>query len=252
MDQWLASYHSPPEVIVLDVDDPEERAPGAQEQSRSDGSYGGEWCLPLHLYEGLAGRRIPTSLQAQRFSGAPLLAVLTRVVKRLRHAWPDTWCICRGASHCASPAVMAWIDAQPHLRSGTGLTSNAVLQRLAHEVSAPATRASACWGRTAPRLHSTRSQAGTWARSRRVVIKVAGSDQGVHTRCVVTAMAPARTPVLYRPIDCARGPRAHASTDHKLSLQSERTSWHRFEARPVRLFWHAAAYVLLDTLCREV
>ena len=70
-----------------------------------------------------------------------MLAVRKRVVQRLRHAWPDTWFICRGDSHCASPEVRAWSAAHPHLSSVTGLTSNTVLQALAHEVVEPATRA---------------------------------------------------------------------------------------------------------------
>src|SRR5438105_7540211 len=164
MDQFIASYNSPPEVIVLDVDDTEDRAHGAQEQIRYDGYYGGYCFLPCHLYEGLSGRLITTILKAQRFSGAQMLAVLKRVVKRLRHAWPDPWCILRGASHFAYPEVMAWIEAQAHLSSITGLTSNAVVQKLAHEGSEQATRASARWGRKATRCHSTRSQAGTWSR----------------------------------------------------------------------------------------
>src|SRR5438105_9566679 len=36
MDQCIASYNSPPEVIVLDVDDTEDRAHGAQEHIRYD------------------------------------------------------------------------------------------------------------------------------------------------------------------------------------------------------------------------
>jgi hypothetical protein len=35
-------------------------------------------------------------------------------------------------------------------------------------------------------------------------------------------------------------------------LKSDRTSCHRFEANQFRLFLHSAAYVLLDTLRREV
>jgi hypothetical protein len=252
MDQFIASDNSPPEVIGLDVDDTEDRAHGAQEQIRYDGYYGGDCFLPFHLYEGLSGRLITTILKTQRFSGAQLLAVLKRVVKRLRHAWPDTWCIFRGASHFAYPEVMAWIEAQPQLSSVTGLTSNAVVQRLAHEGIEQAKRASACWGRKATRLHSTRDQAGTWSRSRRVVIKVEVSDQGVNTRFVVTDMEQARTQVLYRHIYCARGQMENEIKDHKLYLKSERTSCHRFEANQVRLFLHSAAYVLLDTLRREV
>ena len=93
------------------------------------------------MYEGLSGRLITTILKAKRFSSAHMLAVLKRVGKRLRHAWPDPWGILRGDSPCASPEGMAWIAAQAHLRSSTGLTSNAVLQKLAHAVIEQAKRA---------------------------------------------------------------------------------------------------------------
>jgi hypothetical protein len=196
MDQFIASYNSPPEVIVLDVDDTEDRAHGAQAHSRYDGYYGGDCFLPCHLYEGLSGRLITTILKAKRCSGAQRLAVLKRVVQRLRHAWPDTCGIFRGDSPFASPEVMAGIETQAHLHYVTGLTGNAVLQKLAHEVIEQAKRAYARWGRKATRFHSTRYQAGTWPRSRRVVIKVEVSEQGVNTRFVVTDMEQARPQVL--------------------------------------------------------
>ena len=126
---------------------------------------------------------------------------------------------------------MAWIEAQPQLSSVTGLTSTAVLQRLAHTVIAQAKRAYAHWGRKAPRIHSTRYQACPWSRSRRVVIKVEVSAQGVNTRFVVTDMEQARTQVLYRHLYCARGQIENESKNHKPSLQSERTSCPRFEAK---------------------
>ena len=61
-----------------------------------------------------------------------------------------------------------------------------------------------------------------------------------------------RTKGLYQHIYCARGQAENESKDHKRSLQSDRTSCHRFEANQFRLFLHSAAYVLLDTLRREV
>ena len=131
MDQCMASYDSPPEVIVLDVDDTEDRAHGAQEHIRYDGYDGGSCCMPGHLYAGLAGRLSTTILKAKRFSGAQRLAVRKRVVKRLQHAWPDTWVLVRGDSHCASPEGMAWMEAPPPLRYVIGLTSNAVWHKLA-------------------------------------------------------------------------------------------------------------------------
>src|ERR1043166_8468283 len=153
--QFIASYDSPPKVIVLDVDDTEDRVHGQQEQARYDGYYGGYCFMPLHLYEGLSGRLITTILKAKRFTGTQMLAVLKRVVKRLRQAWPDTLLIFRGDSHFAYPEVMQWIEAQANLHYVTGLTSNAVLQTLAREVVEQTKRAYERDGGKITRFHST-------------------------------------------------------------------------------------------------
>ena len=252
VDQFLASYSHPPKVIVLDVDDTEDRAHGQQEHARYDAYYGGYCFLPLHLYEGLSGRLITAIFKAKRFTGTQMLAVLKRLVKRLRPAWPHTLLIVRGDSHFASPEVRQWIAAQADRSYVTGLTSNAVLQGWAREVLEQAKRAYERDGGKITRFHSTRYQAGTWSRSRRVVIKVEVSDQGVNTRFVVTDMEEARTKALYQYIYCARGQAENEIKDHKRYLKSDRTSCHRFEANQFRVFLHSAAYVLLDTLRREV
>ena len=85
-----------------------------------------------------------------------------------------------------------------------------------------------------------------------MVLKVEVSDQGVNTRFVVTDMEQARTKVLYQKIYCARGQMENDIKDHKRYLKSDRTSCHRFEANQFRVLLHAAAYVLLETLRREV
>jgi hypothetical protein len=250
--QFIAAYTTPPQVIVLDVDDTEDPVHGGQEQARFDGYDGGDCFLPCHIYEGLSGRLITTMLKAKRFTGAQMLSVLKRLVKRLRHAWPDTLLILRGDSHFAYPEVRQWVEAQPGLHYVTGLTSNAVLKALAREAVEQATRAYAHWGRKVTRFHSTRYQAQTWSRPRRVVLKVEVSEQGVNTRFVVTDLEQARTKVLYQHIYCARGQAENEMKDHKLYLKSDRTSCHRLKANQFRVLLHAAAYVLLETLRREV
>jgi hypothetical protein len=252
VEQFITSYARPPQLIVLDFDDPEDPVHGEQEQARYDGYYGGYCFLPLHLYEGLSGRLITTIFKAKRFTGTQMLSVVKRLVKRLRHAWPDTLLIFRGDSHFASPEVRQWIEAQAQLSYVTALTSNAVLQTLAREGGTQAKRAYERDGGKITRFHSTRYQAGTWSRSRRVVIKVEVSDQGVNTRFVVTDMEEARTKGLYQHIYCGRGQAENEIKAHKRSRKSDRTAWHRFEANQFRVFLHSAAYVLLDTLRREV
>jgi hypothetical protein len=252
VEQFIASYERAPKLIVLDFDDTEDPAHGQQEQVRYDGHYGGYCFLPLHVYEGLSGRLITTIFKAKRFSAAQLLAVLKRLVKHLRHAWPETRIVFRGDSHFAYPEVMEWIEGQAHLHYVTGLTSNAVLKQLAQEVVEQAQRAYARDGVKVTRFHTTRYQAGTWSRPRRVVIKVEVSAQGVNTRFVVTDLEQAGAKVLYRQIYCARGQMENEIKDHKRYLKSDRTSCHRFEANQFRLVLHSAAYVLLDTWRREV
>jgi hypothetical protein len=252
VDQFMASYHHPPKVIVLDFDDTEDPAHGDQEQVRYDGHYGGYCFLPLHLYEGLSGRLITAIFKAKRFTGAQMLSVLKRLVKHLRKAWPDTLIIVRGDSHFAYPEVMQWIETQADLHYVTGLGSNRVLHALACQVIEQAKRAYERDGGKMTRFHSTRYQAGTWPHPRRVVIKVEVSDQGVNTRFVVSDMEQTGAKVLYRQIYCARGQMENDLKDHKRYLKSDRTSCHRFEANQFRLLLHSAAYVLLDTLRREV
>jgi hypothetical protein len=248
----IASYRRAPTVIVLDVDDTEDPVQGNQEQARYDGYYGGYCFVPLHLYEGLSGRLIPSILTAKCFTGWQRLAVLKRLVKWLRRAWPHTLLLFRGDSHFAYPEVMQWLEAHPNLRYVTGLTSTQVLKALAGPVVEQAPRANERNGGKTIRVHSTRYQAGTWSRARRVIIKVEVSDQGVNSRFVVTEMEQARTKGLYQQIDGARGQAENDIKDHKLYLKAERTSCHRFEAHPFGLWLHAAAYVLLDTFRRAV
>jgi hypothetical protein len=252
VEQLIASYEHAPKLMVLDFDDTEDPAHGQQEQVRYDGHDGGYCFLPLHVYEGLSGRLITTVFKAKRFSAAQLLAVLKRLVQPLRHAWPETLIVFRGDSHFAYPEVMQWMAGQAHLQYVTGLTSNAVLKQLASEVVEQAKRADEREGGKVTRFPSTRYQAGTWSHPRRVVIKVEVSGQGVNTRFVVTDLEQARTQVVYRQLYCARGQMENEIKDPKRYLKSDRTSCHRFEANQFRLWLHSAAYVLLDTLRREV
>src|SRR5262245_46317383 len=113
LEQCIASYDSSPRLLVLDVDDTEDRGHGHQEHARYDSYYGGDGFMPLHLSEGLSGRLMPTILKAKRFPGTQMLAGLQRVVKCLRTAWPDTLLIVRGDRHFASPGVMQWIEEPP-------------------------------------------------------------------------------------------------------------------------------------------
>ena len=96
VEQFITSYARPPRLIVLDFDDTEDPAHGDQEHIRYDGYYGGYCFLPLHVYEGLSGRLITAIFKATRLSASQMLSVLKRLLKRLRHVWPETTSSCAG------------------------------------------------------------------------------------------------------------------------------------------------------------
>jgi Transposase DDE domain group 1 len=151
-----AAYARPPTRIVLDCDDTEAPAHGAQEPRRDAGSEGGYGGLPLHGYAGRAGRLLTTLCKAKRVRAAQRRGVVPRRRTCRRQAGPDTLLLLRGDSQGASPEVRQWRAAPAHLPSVTGLTRPRGLPTLAHEVVAQATRADARESGTGTRCHATR------------------------------------------------------------------------------------------------
>lgn len=252
LEPCLASSDRPPQRLGRALEAPEAPVRGPPEPARYDGEYGGAGGRPLPLAAGLSGRLRTTRLHAQRCTGPQRLAVLQRLVKRLRPAWPDTLVLVRGASHCASPEVRHGIADHPARSAVTGLTRNAVLQARAREGVAPAQRASERSGPTGTRWHATRSQAGTWSCARRGVRTGAVRDQGVTPRLVVPPLEQARPTGLSQHSACARGQAAHASQAHTRSVPSARTAGQRFAATQWRLLGQAAASGFLETVRRAV
>ena len=262
---FIASYEEPPELIVLDFDDTQDEVHGDQQLSLFNGSYRAVCYLPLHVYEGNSGKLITTLLKpGKRLTGKQCLAIVKRLVKRLREAWPETLLVFRGDGHFTYPEVMEWIEAQERVLYVTGLTGNPRLEEQVMPVIEEAQRQYArileyqSISQTSPgdvtvtRYHSFYYQAASWSTMRRVVAKVEISSHGRKVRYTVTDMEQARAKALYKEVYCARGKDELYIKDHKVYLKSDRTSCHRFLANQFRLFLHSAAYVLLHALRTEV
>lgn len=81
-----------------------------------------------------------------------------------------------------------------------------------------------------------------------MVCRVHVCAQGTDTRYVVTSFQSAGAKYLYDVVNCGRGKMELMIKDHKTALKSDRTSCHRKEANPFRLFIHSAAHVLMHAL----
>jgi hypothetical protein len=248
IDQFIASYDAPPEVIVLDMDPTTDHAHGHQQLTFFN-AYEDEYCfMPFHVYEGLSGKYITSVLRAGKTPTAPeIISVMKRIVRRIRAVWPHVQIIFRADSHHTKPEVMRWLKANA-VEFITGLSPNSKLKELFVLAIREAELKHQRTGRPARTYASAHYAAGTWDEGERVICRVQVSDKGTDVRYIVTSFQVAGAKYLYETVYCGRGKMELMIKDHKVALKSDRTSCHRKEANQFRLFIHSAAYVLMHAL----
>jgi hypothetical protein len=252
LDNFIASYAAPPEIIVLDFDDTEDETHGKQQLALFNGYYDSRCYLPLHVYEGLSGKLITSILRpGKRPTGKQVVAILKRIVKRIRASWPDTIIVFRGDSHFCAPEVLKYCD-EHGLFYCIGLGSNAVLKRLVKPLMAEA-KAIFAKSNIKVRLYESFSyKADTWDSSKRVVAKAEVTEKGCISRFVVTNLTQPDEATIYQKIYSGRGQMENYIKNHKIYTRSDRTSCHSFAANQFRLFLHSAAYILLHALRENI
>lgn len=252
-DQFIASYQSEPEIIILDSDDTNSLTYGDQQLSLFNTYYGDYCFMPLHIYEGFSGKLITTILKpGRRSKSLNVFSIHKRIISYLRQQWPNTLIILRGDSHFCSKEMMEWTHEMKNVNFITGLTGNSVLNEKAKITRESAQREFRQYGKPVKRYHSFQYQAGSWAHPERVVVKVEVSSMGTNIRYIVSGLQNIRTKALYEQGYCARGAAELRIKDHKTYLKSDRMSCSQFKANQFRLFLHSAAYVLIHTLQKEV
>jgi len=248
VDAFLASYKKPPKAIILDVDDTDDPTHGSQQLSMFNAYYDEHCYLPLHIYEGRSGKLITTILRpGKTANGIQIAAILERVVKRIREAWPKVGIFLRADSRLRSPEVQDfWEDHGVYY--ALGLALNPKLKRMGQPFMDQALDLAQQSKGTVRLFTSFPYQADTWRRPLRVIYKAEVTQGTANPRAVVTNLDSSSAKFIYDQVYCARGRTEGFIKDHKTFLHSDRTSCHRFEANQFRLFLHSAAYVLLHAL----
>ena len=248
VDAFIASYQKPPQAIILDIDDTQDRVYGTQQLSLFNGYLGGYCYQPLHIYEGQTGKLITTILRpGVRPEGQQVVTLLKRLVAHLRAAWPQVAIFLRGDAHFSSPQVQAFC-ADSDLYFILGQSANTRLIDLAKPVMEKAKSLYKQTGKPVRLFTAFDYQAQTWDRPQRIVCKAEMNEKGQNTRFVVTNLESSRASFIYQNIYCARGQMENFIKNHKTFLHSDRTSCHTFSANQFRLFLHSAAYVLIQAL----
>lgn len=221
IDDFIASYNSEPDSIIIDADDTNADTYGAQQLTLFNAYYG-EYChMPLLLFDGRSGKLILPILRPGRGNKAiNISGLLKRLITTLRKKWKHTQITVRGL-----PFLL------PRLH---GLGDRATGWHPLH------------YG-TCRAFHSFMYKADSWKHPQRVVVKIEVNSLGTNVRYVVTDFKGQRSSFIYSECYCDRGRMEQMIAELKNGLKADRMSCNKFSANQFRLYLHCAAYVILHS-----
>lgn len=239
----------PPAHLLLDLDGTDDPTHGEQEGSAYHGYYQQHMYHPLLIFDGETDQVLTAVLRPGTVHASRgVVAVLKRLVRRLRARWPDVTFELRADSGFAVPALYEWCEAEGIVYT-LGLATNPRLAAIAQPLLDHAQAQQQQSGQKVRLAGETTYAAGTWTHARRVIYKAEALEQGPNVRFVVTTRTDPDPLALYNWY-VQRGTPEQWIDDLKHACFADRLSCHRFWANQFRLLLHAAAYWLLDTLRR--
>jgi len=176
---------------------------------------------------------------------------LRYLTQRLRETWPDVEIIVRADAGFGVP-VMYEVCEELEQAYTFGIGMNSVLQRKCDDLLDKATTQYNETQEKQRLFMETEYHAGTWTKSRRVVIKCEAHQGGLNRRGVVTNRTDCQDgPQPIYDDYVQRGESENRNKELKCELCADRLSDHRFMANYFRLYLHASSLNLLIRLRQE-
>lgn len=245
--------HSKPKLITIDMDPTEDPTYGDQQLTFFNGYYD-NWCyLPMVTtiqfdYEPEQFLVAPVLRPGNAVSSVGATGVLSRLLPRLREAFPGVRIRVRMDAGFASPKVFDWLEAR-NLEYLVAMQSNSVLLRLAAPYLKEAKKLSKSSGKTEKVFAEVMYRAGKWKAERRTIIKAEvvqheGREPRDNCRFVITNMK-------WTPEHCwaeyaRRGDVENRFKELHYGLGFDRTSCTAFLANQFRNLMTAASYILFQ------
>ena len=221
VEQFIASHRRAPRELVIDFDATDDPVHGHQPGQFFHGYYDRYCFLPLYAFCGrqlLVAYLRPSNLDAARHTWA----ILSRLVKRLRQAWPGVRIVLRGDSAFCRPRMLDWCERH---RVGyiVGLARNGALERKVEVACEGAERGFQATGRKCRVFTEVRYAASAWRRPRRVIARIEHGPKGRNPRFIVTNLD-GQAKALYERVYCQRGEMENRIKEQQLDLFADRTS----------------------------
>jgi hypothetical protein len=244
VENFIASYKSAPEQLILDFDPTDDLVHGNQEKKFFHGYYRNNCFLPLYVFCGhklLCSYLRPSDQDQAKHSWA----ILSLLVKRFRQVWPNVEIVFRGDSGFCRQKMMNWCD-KHSVKYIVGLPQNSRLVKL---LAPTINDAQAAFEETRVKQRiftEFQYAAGTWTHTRRVIGKAEVTEKGQNPRFVVTNLEELDSELVYTKIYCARGEMENRIKEQQLMLFADRTSCHQWWANQLRLLLSSLAYILIE------
>jgi hypothetical protein len=251
LELYLKTHPGPRKVIILDMDATDDPTHGKQQLSFFHGYYEEHMYHLLLVFDGRDGFPLASVLHpGNTHASHRALAVLKRLIKKLKKAYPGALILFRADAGFAVPALYDYLEEQK-IRYVIGfITNNRVLEKAA-PLLLKAQRQYLDTGEKQRLFTSFNYQAESWDQSRRIIAKVEYAHLGSNQRFVVTNLS--RNPqFIYDDLYVLRGDVENRIKELKLELKADRLSCHRFLANQFRLLLHTAAYCLFWLLRRHL
>jgi hypothetical protein len=242
---FIRSRTEPLEEITLDIDPSEARTYGQQELAFFNGHYDSYMYFPQFVCDAKSRFLLAAVLRPGKVSAAQgAVLLLARIVQLLRAEWPRIRIYVRADSNFAEPHLLNWLE-EERIAYTVGIGQNKVLEALSAEFVKVVQSRFEATGESQRSFTSIAYQTiKTWARPRRVVVKVEVTKLGTNVRYVVATKA-GRSQDLYEWYTERGGTIEGVIEQLKNGYEADRMSCHRFEANAFRLLLHSAAYNLM-------
>lgn len=253
VDLFIQSFDQPPHHLTFDIDAFDDPTHGQQQLTMFHGYYEQYQYLPIAIT--CAENDMVTLVGLRHGTCAAFLGAdndLRYLAGRLRAVWPDVQIHIRGDSGFGVP-LMYDVCQELRLSYTFGIGVNSRLRAMSDDLLKEALEQFKATGQAQRLFLQVEYQAGTWAASQPVVIKVEVHAQGTNRRAVVTNRSGCRVmPQAIYDDYTMRGESENRNKELKTELQTDRLSDHRFMANFFRLYLHAAALNLLVRLRHAV
>jgi len=253
IDQFIASFETPPTQLTLDIDPFDDPAHGQQQLVLFHGYYGQYQYLPRAIT--CAENDLVVAVCLLYGSAHPSLGAASDIeylVQRLRAAWPGVRIHLRADSGFAVPAMYGTCE-RIEIEYSIGIGMNQRLKNASENLLNEAVAQYEATGQPQRLFTAFWYKAESWPAQRWVVLKCEANAQGTNRRAVVTNRAGAFVlPQAAYDAYADRGESENRNKELKCGLQADRLSDHRYFANLFRLYLHTLAYNLLVRMRQQV